>query len=218
MKQILYFLLLLTLNFSATAQQFEENANTLINARLYSIDAENPTEPAKMWLTLPDSVKIFADNKLLVRYKHYVIGISGRINIEKQFLNAHFTLILPNKKTFSATAQRSNFNGNMRILNFYESIKCINSEGEAVEKITIGKPTRLSMNGNDFATEIILKKGKKFLYLVDNQIVNEDFIINADDDFARKIFQINAEDNDLISKFGERAKGFNTVFCIWTLK
>jgi hypothetical protein len=213
MKQILYFLLLSTLPFSISAQKTfgleNDNPNALINVNFFSIDAENPNEPSKMWLSLPDSVKIFAGNEPLTAYKHYAFGVHA-ILLEQRFLNSDFQIILPNNKTiFKAIAKRAIYQIDPEpITDFFERKKYLSSKGEEVEKISIGKPKKFSTNGESFAIYTNLAKHEKILYLVDNKIVDENFI--------KKVFQMNAFDANLVQQFGERAKGFDNVFCIWT--
>lgn len=217
MKHALYFLLLFTSSFSASSQFSKENPNSLINVRFYSVDATNPNEPPREWLSLPDSVKIFANNKPLILYKNYILGGTAIAAVEKKFLNATFKFILPNNKTvFKATAKRKTFNNLEPIAGFFEKEKYLNSKGEEIEKVVINKPTRLSPKGEGFAISATLRKDEKILYLVDNKVVEESFIAKVDEDFMKKVFQMNADDSDLIAKFGERAKGFGNVFCIWT--
>ncbi len=216
MKPTLYFLLLFTITFSASAQSIEENPNTLINVNFYSIDKTSPNEPPRKWLSLPDSVKIFANDEPLILYKNYIFRING-MAVEQQFLNANFKFILPKNKTvFNAIAKRSEYIGIEPINNIFEKVKYINSEGKNVEKVTISKPMRLSTDGETFSVHAILAKGEKILYLVDNKAVDESFIAKADDNFMKKVIQMNADNSDLVAKFGERARGFDIVFCIWT--
>lgn len=204
-------------SFSASAQFSKENPNSLINVRFYSVDATNPNEPPREWLSLPDSVKIFADDELLILYKNYILGGTAIAAVEKQFLNATFKFILPNNKTvFKATAKRKVIKNLEPIVGFFEREKYLNSKGEEIEKVVINKPTRLSPKGEGFAISATLVKDEKILYLVDNKVVDEIFIVKADEEFMKKVFQMNADDSDLVSKFGERAKGFGNVFCIWT--
>lgn len=75
---------------------------------------------------------------------------------------------------------------------------------------------RISTNGEVISISSTLTKDEKILYLIDNKVVDENFIAKFDDKFMKKVIQINTEDSDLVSKFGERAKGFDNVFCIWT--
>lgn len=221
MKQILYFLLLSALPFSNTAQKTfgleNDNPNALINVHFYSIDAENPNELPKMWLSLPDSVKIFADNELLTAYKHFAFGVHA-ILLEQRFLKSDFQIILPNNKiVFKAKAKRAIVQIDPEPVSiFFERKKYLNSKGEEVEKISIGKPKKFSTNGENFTIYTNLTKHEKTLYLVDNKIVDENFIAKADESFIKKVFQMNAFDTNLVEQFGERAKGFDNVFCIWT--
>lgn len=216
MKHALYFLLLFVSSLSASAQFTEENPNSLINVRFFSVDTSNPNQPPREWLSLPDSVKIFADGKLLIINKHYDLGYSS-VNIERRFLKANFKLVLPNNKTpFKAIAKRSKYIEIEPIINLFERKQYLNSKGEAVERVSVSKPMRLSDNGQAFSIFATLAKDEKILYLVDNKVVEESFIAKVDDSFMKKVIQMNADDSDLITKFGERAKGFGNVFCIWT--
>lgn len=215
MKHALYFLLLFVSSFSASSQFSIENPNSLVYAHFFSVDAQNPKEPPRQWLSLPDSVKIFADGKLLTVNKHYDLGYST-ISIEKRFINSNFKIILPNNRTFKAIAKRSNYGEIKPIINLFEKKQYLNSKGEAVEVVSVSKPMRLSDNGQAFSIFATLSKDEKILYLVDNKVVEESFIAKVDEEFMKKVFQMNADDSDLVSKFGERAKGFDNVFCIWT--
>lgn len=85
-----------------------------------------------------------------------------------------------------------------------------------VEQVSVSKPMRFSDNGQTFPIFAALVKDEKILYLVDNKVVDENFIDKVDDNFMRKVFQMNTDDSDLITKFGKRSEGFKTVFCIWT--
>jgi hypothetical protein len=217
MRHALYFLLLFVSTFSAHAQFAKENQNSLINVRFYSVDATNPNEPPREWLSLPDSVKIFANDKPLILYKNYILGGTAIAAVEKKFLNATFKFILPDNKTvFKATAKRKIFRSVEPITGFFGREKYLNSKGEEIEKVIINKPLRISTNGEGVAISATLKKDEKILYLVDNKVVEESFIAKIDEEFMKKVFQMNADDSDLIAKFGERAKGFDNVFCIWT--
>jgi hypothetical protein len=214
MRQALYFLLLFVTSFSASAQQTDENPNALINVNFFSVSTTN--EPPIMWLSLPDSVKILADNKLLVLYEHYNFGISA-ILLEQQFLNSDFQIILPNNNTiFKAFAKRRKYTTLEPIGGLFERKKYLTEVGKEVEKITIHKPVRLAPNGEGYSISATLAKDEKILYLVNNKVVEESFIAKIDEEFMKKVFQMNADDSDLIAKFGERAKGFDNVFCIWT--
>lgn len=215
MKHALYFLLLFVSSFSASAQFSKENPNSLVYAHFFSIDAQNPKEPTRQWLSLPDSVKIFADGKLLTANKHYDLGYSS-ISIEKRFINSNFKIILPNNRTFKAIAKRSNYGEIKPIINLFERKQYLNSKGEAVEVVSVSKPMRLSDNGQAFSIFATLAQDEKILYLVDNKLVEENFIAKVDENFMKKVIQMNADDSNLIAKFGERAKGFDNVFCIWT--
>lgn len=73
MKHALYFLLFFVSSFSATAQQAEDKPTDLVNVKFFSV--VNPNEPPTEWLSLPKTVKIFADGKLLTAYKDYGFGI-----------------------------------------------------------------------------------------------------------------------------------------------
>lgn len=169
-----------------------------------------------MWLSLPDSVKILADNKLLVLYEHYNFGISA-ILLEQRFLNSDFQIILPNNNTiFKAFAKRRKYTTLEPIRGLFERKKYLTEEGKEVEKITIYKPVRLAPNGEGYSIFATLAKDEKILYLIDNKVVEESFIAKIDEEFMKKVFQMNADDSDLITKFGKRAEGFKTVFCIWT--
>lgn len=217
MKHALYFLLLFVSTFSAPAQFAKENPNSLINVRFFSVDATNPNEPPREWLSLPDSVKIFADNELLILYKNYILGGTAIAAVEKKFLNATFKFILPNNKTvFKTTAKRKVIKNFEPIEGFFERRKFLDNKGEEIEKVTISKPLRISTNGEGVAISATLRKDEKILYLVDNKVVEESFMAKIDEKFMKKVFQMNADDSDLIAKFGERAKGFDNVFCIWT--
>lgn len=216
MKQFLCFLLLLSYSFSVSAQFTKENPHSLVYAHFFSVDAQNPKEPPRQWLSLPDSVKIFADGKLLTAYKNYDLGYST-ISIEQRFLKSNFKIILPNNKTtFKAIAKRSKDGEIKSFINLFERKQYLNSKGKPVEQVSVSKPARLSDNGQAFSIFATLTKDEKILYLVDNKVVDENFIETIDDDFMRKVFQMNADDSDLITKFGKRAEGFKTVFCIWT--
>ncbi len=216
MKHALYFFLLLYYSFSVSAQFTKENPHSLVYAHFFSIDAQNPKEPPRQWLSLPDSVKIFADGQLLTAYKNYDLGYST-ISIEQRFLKSNFKIILPNNKTtFKAIAKRSKDGEIKPIINLFERKQYLNSKGEPVEQVSVSKPARLSDNGQAFSIFATLAKDEKILYLVDNKVVDENFIEKINDDFMKKVFQMNADDSDLITKFGKRAKGFDTVFCIWT--
>lgn len=217
MRHALYFLLLFVTSFSTSAQFAKENPNSLINVRFFSVDATNPNEPPREWLSLSDSVKIFADDKPLILYKNYILGGTAIAAVEKKFLNATFKFILPDNKTvFKATAKRKVIKNFEPIEAFFEKRKFLNDKGEEIEKIVVNKPTRLSPKGEGFAISATLVKDEKILYLVDNKVVEESFMAKADEEFMKKVFQMNADDSDLVSKFGERAKGFGNVFCIWT--
>ena len=214
MKHALYFLLLYVSSFSASAQQTEDKPTDLIDVALFSVVDTN--EPPREWLSLPKTVKIFADGKLLTPYKDYGFGIDC-IFMELRFLNADLEIILPNNKiAFKATAKRKTYYKLEPIEGFFERQKFLNNKGEEIEKITISKPLRISTNGEGISISSILTKDEKTLYLIDNKVVDENFITKFDDNFMKKVIQINAEDSDLVSKFGERAKGFDNVFCIWT--
>lgn len=216
MKQALYFLLLFVYSFFASAQFTKENPHSLVYAHFFSVDAQHPKKPLRQWLSLPDSVKIFADGKLLTVNKHYDLGYST-ISIEQRFLKANFKIILPNNKTtFKAIAKRSKDGEIKPIINLFERKQYFNSKGEPVEQACVSKPERLSDNGQAFSIFATLAKNEKILYLVDNKVVEESFIAKVDDNFMKKVVQMNTDDSDLVSKFGERAKGFDNVFCIWT--
>ncbi len=215
MKHALYFLLLFVSSFSASAQFTKENPNSLVYTHFLSVDAQNPKEPPRQWLSLPDSVKIFADGKLLTANTHYDLGYSS-ISIEQRFLKANFKIILPNNRTFKAIAKRSKYGEIKPNINLFERKQYLNSKGDAVEVVSVSKPMRLSDNGQAFSIFATLTKYKKILYLVDNKVVEESFIAKVDDNFMKKVIQMNADDSDLVSKFGERAKSFDNVFCIWT--
>lgn len=214
MKHALYFLLFFVSSFSATAQQAEDKPTDLVNVKFFSV--VNPNEPPTEWLSLPKTVKIFADGKLLTAYKDYGFGIDVFF-MELRFLNADLKIILPNNKTaFKATAKRKTYYTLEPIEGFFERRKFLNDKGEEIEKVTVNKPLRTSTNSESVAISATLRNTEKILYLVDNKAVEESFIAKADENFMKKVFQMNAEDSDLIAKFGERAKGFDNVFCIWT--
>lgn len=163
MKHALYFLLLLSYSFSASAQQTDENPNALINVNFFSVSTTN--EPPIMWLSLPDSVKILADNKLLVLYEHYNFGISA-ILLEQRFLNSDFQIILPNNNTiFKAFAKRRKYTTLEPIRGLFERKKYLTEEGTEVEKITIYKPVLLAPNGEGYSIFATLAKDKKNLIL-----------------------------------------------------
>lgn len=214
MKHVLYLLLLLIIQLSTSAQQTEDKPTDLVNVRFFSVVDAN--EPPIEWLSLPKTVKIFANGKLLTAYKDYGFGIDC-IFTEIQLLNANFKFVLPNNKTvFKATAKRKTYHALEPITGFFERTKYFNDKGEKVEKVTINKPLSISTNGEGRSISTTLAKNEKILYLVDNKEVDEVFIAKIDETFMRKVVQLNAEDSDLIAKFGERAKGFDNVFCIWT--
>lgn len=216
MKHALYLPLLFVSMFSASVQFTKENPHSLVYAQFFSVDAQHPKKPLRQWLSLPDSVKIFADGKLLTVNKHYDLGYST-ISIEQRFLKANFKIILPNNKTtFKAIAKRSKDGEIKPIINLFERKQYFNSKGEPVEQVCVSKPARLSDDGQAFSIFATLAKDERILYLVDNKVVNEHFIAKVDDNFMKKVVQMNTDDSDLVSKFGERAKGFDTVFCIWT--
>jgi len=210
MKHALYFLLLFVSSFTASAQQTEAKPTDLVNVTLFSVLEAN--EPLREWLSLPKTVKIFADGKLLTPHKDYGFGIDC-IFMELRFLNADLEIILPNNKiAFKATAKRKTYYKLEPIEGFLRDKNSLIIK----EKITISKPLRISTNGEVISISSTLTKDEKILYLIDNKVVDENFIAKFDDNFMKKVIQINAEDSDLVSKFGERAKGFDNVFCIWT--
>lgn len=218
MKQRLYFFLLFVVTFSASAQQTfslnDEKPTDLVNANFFSVVDAN--QPPREWLSLPKTVKIFANGKLLTAYKDYGFGINC-IFMELRFLNADLKIILPNKKTvFKAIAKRKVIKNFEPIEGFFERRKYLDNKGEEIEKVTINKPLRISTNGEGVSISTTLAKEQKILYLIDNKVVEESFIAKVDEIFMKKVFQMNAADSDLVAKFGERAKGFDNVFCIWT--
>ncbi|GGD81306.1 hypothetical protein GCM10011514_51740 [Emticicia aquatilis] len=214
MKHALYFLLLYISSFSASAQQTEAKPTDLVDIVLFSV--VDTDEPPIEWLSLPKTVKIFANGKLLTAYKDYGFGIDVFF-MELRFLNADLKIILPNNKTvFKATAKRKTHHTLEPITGFFERTKYLNDKGEEIEKVTINKPLSISTNGEGVSISTTLDKNEKILYLVDNKVVDESSIAKIDEVFMKKVVQLNAEDSDLVAKFGERAKGFDTVFCIWT--
>lgn len=214
MKHALYFLLLFPITFSATAQQTQAKPTDLVDVTLFSVVDTN--EPPREWLSLPKTIKIFANGKLLTAYKDYGFGIDC-IFMELRLLNADLKIILPNNKTaFKATAKRKTYFTLEPIEGFFERRKFLDDKGEKIEKVTFNKPLKISTNGEGGSISTTLRKDEKILYLVDNKVVEESFIAKVDDNFMKKVIQMNADDNDLIAKFGERAKGFGNVFCIWT--
>ncbi|MFY7937106.1 MAG: hypothetical protein ACOVOQ_07010, partial [Flavobacterium sp.] len=169
MKHALYFMLFFVSSFSASAQFNKENPNSLINVRFYSVDATNPNQPPREWLSLPDSVKIFANDKLLILYKNYILGGTAIAAVEKKFLNATFKFILPNNKTvFKATAKRKVIKNLEPIEGFFERRKFLDDKGEEIEKVTFNKPLKISTNGEGGSISATLRNAEKILYLVDN--------------------------------------------------
>lgn len=214
MRHALYFLLLFVSSFSASAQQSDDKPTDLVDVTLFSVVDTN--EPPREWLSLPKTVKIFANGKLLTAYKDYGFGIDC-IFMELRFLNADLKIILPDNKTvFKAIAKRKTYRGLEPVEGFFERRKFLDNKGEEIEKVTINKSLRISTNGEGSSISAILRKDEKILYLVDNKLVDESIVAKADEDFIKKVFQMNAADSDLEARFGERAKGINTVFCIWT--
>jgi hypothetical protein len=221
MKHALNLLLLLTLTISTFAQKSVDDANvspnSLVSVIFFNIDTINTSEPSKMWLSLPKSVKLFANDKELEEYNNYTFLPMNRIAIEYKFINATFRIILPNNKTiFKAFVKRTNAYELFEESPFFDSKIYLDDEGRVVKKVTINKPLRFTSTGESFAISTTLRKDEKILYLVDNKVVDESVIAKIDEDFMKKVFQMNAADSDLVSKFGERAKGFDNVFCIWT--
>ncbi len=128
MKHALYFLLLFVSSFTASAQQTEAKPTDLVNVTLFSVLEAN--EPLREWLSLPKTVKIFADGKLLTPHKDYGFGIDC-IFMELRFLNADLEIILPNNKiAFKATAKRKTYYKLEPIESFFERQKFLDNKGE----------------------------------------------------------------------------------------